>query len=130
MPEMTLHRNYVLRTTKGHCIRFIKNEPVFVPPICLEDAVAIGALAVTDGEDDILPDDEQAVVLTQAERKAAIINAFDVMTARKERSDFTGNGLPNPKKLEQIVGFEVHSKERDNAWREYRVAMENPGEDE
>lgn len=127
MPHMTLHRNFVLRTTKGHAIRFKKGEPSLVPAVCVEDAVAIGAIAVEDGEADVIPEEEVAPVLTPTERLAEINKAFVTMTRRQERNDFTGNGIPNIKKLEQIVGFEVHSKERDSAWKAFRIKMENPG---
>jgi hypothetical protein len=46
MPQFILHRNYVLRTTNGHAIGFVANEPTNVPEICVEDAVAIGARPV------------------------------------------------------------------------------------
>jgi hypothetical protein len=53
MPEFTLHRNFVLRTTKGHAINFRKGKPTYVPPTCVPDAVAIGAQAL-DGDVDVL----------------------------------------------------------------------------
>jgi hypothetical protein len=126
MPQMTLHRNFVLRTTKGHSVRFVKGEPVLVPPICVEDAVAIGAIPVKEGEGDVIPEEPVVPVLTQAERTAKINEALETMVKRQERNDFTGNGLPSTKKLEQLVGFEVHSRERDSAWKAFRIKMENP----
>lgn len=126
MPEFTLHRNFVLRTTKGHAVRFEKNKPVFVPAVCVEDAVAIGAVAVVDGDGDVIPEEVVEIALTAAERKNKITEALMVMVRRQERSDFTGNGLPSMKKLEALTGFEVHSKERDSAWIELRVKLENP----
>jgi hypothetical protein len=126
MPLFTLHRNYVLRTTKGHSVSFVKDEPAYVPPICVEDAVAIGAQPVNDGDGDVIPEEAPEVVLTQAQRMEKIYEAFETMVRRKERADFTGNGIPNIRKLEMLVGFEVHAKERDNAWKEFRIKLENP----
>lgn len=126
MPKFTLHRDHLLRTTKGHTIRFEKDKPTYVPPVCIEDAVSIGAQAVNAKDGDIIPEEKVEVVLTQKERMTKIAEAFEVMVKRQERNDFTGNGLPNAKKLEALVGFEVHSKERDSAWKAFRVKLENP----
>lgn len=126
MPTFTLHRDHLLRTTKGHTIRFLKDQPTYVPPICVADAVSIGAQAANAQDGDIIPEEQVEVVLTQQERLAKINEAFTVMVKRQERNDFTGNGLPNAKKLEALVGFDVHSKERDSAWKAFRVQLENP----
>ena len=81
MPLFTLHRNHLMRTTKGHAIKFEKGKPVHVPPICVNDAVAIGAIAV-DGDVDVLGEEEEvAIQLTPAERKAAIFGAFRTIVA-------------------------------------------------
>lgn len=119
MPEFTLHRNYVLRTTKGHAISFKKGTPTYVPPICVEDAVAIGARPVAE-EIDILPDDSPDVVLTAQERMDKIAEAIQTMVARNERNDFTGSGLPDIRRMNAIVGFDVTKPERDAAWQRYR----------
>lgn len=116
MPLFTLHRNYVLRTTKGHSVGFVKDKPTWVPPECVPDAVAIGALAV-DGNVNVLPDEERPeVYLTPDQRQSKLFEAFESLIARNERGDFTGSGLPNAKKLSSIVGFEVTNVERNAAW--------------
>lgn len=118
MPYFTLHRNFILRTTKGHTIAFKKGERVWVPPLCVPDAVAIGA--VPEEEIDVIGEDPKPVVqLTPEDRQAKLFEAFDILLARNERGDFTASGLPHTKKLEQIVGFEVSNRERDTAWQEY-----------
>lgn len=119
MPLFTLHRNYVLRTTKGHSVGFVKDTPTWVPPECVPDAVAIGATAV-NGNVDVLPEEERpAVHLTPDERQDRLFEAFKSLIARNERGDFTGSGLPNAKKLSSIVGFEVTNLERNAAWMAY-----------
>lgn len=121
MPKFTLHRNFTLRTTKGHTISFVKGEPVYVPPMCVPDAVAIGA--VPEEAVDVLGDDAQPVVhLTADEREKKLFAAFDTLLARSERGDFTASGLPHVKKVEELVGFEMHNKERDAAWQAYQGA--------
>jgi len=121
MPEFTLHRNFLLRTTKGHTIRFEKDKPTFVPPVCVPDAVAIGAVAV-EGAVDVLPDEApEPAILTPDQRKAKIREAIETMVARNERNDFTASGLPDLRKMNPLLGFDISSKERDDAWMEYRA---------
>lgn len=130
MPLFTLHRNYILRTTKGHSIRFIKGQPVNVPTVCVEDAVAIGAQAVDAQDGDILGEENKPQPsMTSEERKAKVFEAFGVMKTRNERGDFTASGIPNAKRLPALLGFELTSKERDTYWMEYR-ALEQEGIDQ
>lgn len=119
MPYFTLHRNYVLRTTKGHTINFVKGEPVWVPPMCVPDAVAIGAVAKDEGVDVLGEEEKPVVVLSPEERTAKIREAFETMLNRSERSDFTASGLPHAKRLSEMVGFEVGNRERDAEWQAY-----------
>ena len=76
MSMFTLHRNYILRTNKGHSIRFVKGEPTWVPPLCEVDAVAIGAVP-QEGTDVLPPEAVPEKELTPAERKAKMFEAFD-----------------------------------------------------
>lgn len=119
MPMFTLHRNHVLRTTKGHSIGFVKGQPVWVPPMCVPDAVAIGAVAV-DEPVDVLGEEKAAPVpLTPEERQKKLFDAFETMLVRNERTDFTASGLPSERRLSEIVGFDVPRRERDTTWQTY-----------
>ena len=121
MPQFTLHRNFVLGTTKGHTIRFKKDTPTHVPDICVPDAVAIGAIGV-EGDTNVLPDEEKvAPILSPKERKVKIFEAFTTMKKRADRNDFTASGTPNAKKVATLTGFDLASKERDTYWQEYRT---------
>jgi hypothetical protein len=121
MPQFTLHRNYIMNTTKGHSIRFVKDKPVNVPPICVEDAVAIGAQPVNPEEGDVLGEEEKVQPsLSPDEREAKVFEAFGVMKTRNERGDFTASGLPNNKRLPALLGFELTNRERDTYWQKYR----------
>ena len=121
MPLFTLHRNYIMNTTKGHSIRFTKGEPVNVPPICIEDAVAIGAQPVDPTDGDVLGEEEKAQPsMTAEEREAKVFEAFGVMKTRNERGDFTASGLPNNKRLPALLGFELTNRERDSYWQKHR----------
>jgi hypothetical protein len=124
MPYFTLHRDYVLRTTKGHAIGFIKGERTWVPPACVPDVVAIGAQAA-DGAVDVLGEEKGPVVeLTHEERSAKLHEAFRTLLGRNQRGDFGANGLPAQRRLEELVGFDVPNKERDAAWLEFSKVAE------
>lgn len=121
MPYFTLHRNFTLRTTKSHVIRFQKDEKVWVPPVCVPDAVAVGAQPVDDDTVDVIGEEPKVMpALTPAQRKEKMFDAFKLMIARNERNDFTASGSPNAKKLVPLVGFDMSTKERDEAWIEFR----------
>lgn len=119
MPFFTLHRNFTLRTTKGHAIAFVKGEPTWVPPMCVPDAVAIGAVP-KDGDVDVLGEEAAPVAqLSGEERESKLFAAFETMLNRTERTDFTASGLPHTKRLSDMVGFDVTNRERDAAWQAY-----------
>lgn len=116
MPYFTLHRDYVLRTTKGHSIGFTKGEKTWVPPMCVPDVVAIGAVPVDAAVDVIGDEPVVQAPLTHDEREAKLFAAFETLIARNERGDFGANGLPTTKKLQDMCGFEILNRERDEAW--------------
>jgi hypothetical protein len=121
MPYFTLHRNHVLRTTKGHSIGFVKGERTWVPPACVPDAVAIGA--VSEDEIDLLPTEAApAAPMSPDKRNELLCAAFDKLLLRNERGDFSASGLPNVAKLKELCGFEVTNRERDAAWTAYTAA--------
>lgn len=118
MPFFTLHRNHILRTTKGFTVEFAKGEKTWVPPAVVPDAVAIGA--VSDEEIEVLEGEVQPVSsISPEEREKALFDAFELLLARNDRGDFTASGLPHAKKLSEICGFEIGNRERDAAWMTY-----------
>lgn len=129
MPKFTLHRNFVLRTTKGHIISFKKGQPTNVPPVCVEAAVAIGAQPVDVQDGDVLGEEEVKPSMTPGERKAKVFEAFCVMKTRNERNDFTASGIPDARRLQPLLGFEVTSRERDSYWQQFR-ALEQEEKDQ
>jgi hypothetical protein len=60
MPLMKLGKNRVYASTLGHAIRFVKNEPVNVPPICVRECENIGAVYVDGRLDGHIDEDELA----------------------------------------------------------------------
>lgn len=123
MPYFTLHRTHVLRTTKGHSIGFVKGERTWVPPVCVPDAVAIGAVPEEEGVD-VIGEEKVQIDLSPEERKAKLFAAFKTLLDRNTRGDFGANGLPTTRRLEELVGFEVTNKERDATWLEFSKPTE------
>lgn len=125
MPEFVLSRNYTLRTLHGHTINFVKGEPIHVPPVCIHDALTIGAVPV-DGPMDILdPEQTPAPELSLDERQAALLTAFKMLEERNGRTDFSGQGLPNKAALEKIVEFSVEKREFEPLWAAYVAEKSN-----
>jgi len=119
MPWFTLQRNYVLSTTKGHSVNFKRGERVWVPQGIVQDALSIGA--VPEVPIDILPEEKENVVVADAKRKELIFGVFEKMLLRAGRGDFTASGHPHPKKLEDLLGFEMPQKEREAMWDAYNA---------
>lgn len=118
MPFFTLHRDHVLRTTKGHSIGFVKGVKTWVPDLCVPDAVSIGA--VPDSEVDVIGDLNKPVAhMSPQEREAKVFVAFESMVARGERYDFTASGVPHAKRLSDLCGFDITNKERDTMWQAF-----------
>jgi len=120
--NFTLNRNYTLRTKHGHTITFRKGEPTHVPPVCWEDAVAIGAepedASKLNFEDELtdLPKPPEGM-----ERERAIRESILKLEKRNQRGDFNAGGAPHAEMLSKLVGFNVDSRERDTIWRSILV---------
>ena len=121
MSEYVLHRNHTHRSLTGHIINFVKGVPVYVPPVCRAEVVAIGAVS-TDGEsvDPLGPEATQPVQLTDDERRAKIVETFPLLEKRNNRTDFTGNGVPSITAVKKIVDFDLTKLELEDLWRAYQ----------
>ena len=120
MPLYVLNRNYALMSLSGRGVNFQKGVPVWVTPEAEKEALAIGAQPA-DGPKDILdPEVPVKPELSAEERTAAIYAAFKELETRQLREDFTAQGVPNTKAVEKLTTFDITSKERDDAWSEYK----------
>ncbi len=126
MPMYVLNRNATVSTMKGHRIRFEKDEPVFVPPICIPDVVAVGATPA-DGTDPDLDQDVAPGIPAAANDpvlRAEVIQAAIIkLVATNERGTFGADNAPKADAISTIVGFKVDNKERNVAWRAYHDAI-------
>lgn len=120
MPEMLLNRTFVLPTTKGQIIHFRKGESTWVPPGCVSEALAIGAV-LADGSDanvieqvDISKAPDDPVL-----REKMLLDLFGKLIAVNQRNDFTAAGAPHIKAIERELKFKVDNKERDAVWHKF-----------
>ena len=120
MPYFTLQRNYALSTTKGHSVNFKKGERTWVPLSIVQEAMSIGAIP-EEPIDILSPEQEALKEPTDAKRREVVFAAFEKLMLRAGRGDFTASGQPHPKKLEEIVGFEMDQKEREALWTAYNA---------
>lgn len=120
LPKLTLNRDYVLATTKGHTIAFKKGEPTHVPAAVYQDAIAIGAQPA-DGSDPNVIEDEKTdkAPADPAERNPLILAAIEKIVAGNARKDFTAAGSPTVKSVERELGFDVDAREIAGVWQEY-----------
>lgn len=120
MPWFTLHRNYALSTTKGHSVNFVKGVRTWVPAGIVPEAVAIGA--IPEEPVDVLGAEARQESIPSGEaRKKLAFEAFEKLVLRSGRGDFTASGQPHPRKLEEILGFDMPQKERELLWQEYHL---------
>lgn len=116
--KFVLHKDKIVTGTTGHTIEFKKGELTHVPKEMWLAVQAVGAIP-----EDELPEDFVEVkkeVTDPAERKAALFAAFKTITDKNDRDDFTGSGTPKDKVVEAITGFKADSKERNEAWAEFK----------
>ena len=119
--NFVLNRNKTVTSKYGHAIEFKKGVPTHVPKEAWDEVIATGAIP----ENELEIDEETKVVeLTAEQRKAAIFAAFEAIVAENDRESFTGNGLPDAKKVSEVAGFTVKADERTATWGEYRAAKE------
>lgn len=125
MPEFILNRNHTLGSN-GHMIGFKKGEPTWVPPECVNAAIAIGAVRA-DGEGvDVLGDEPKPEEQLSAEdREALLFAAFDDLIKKNDAADFDGAGKPSMDTLKREVKFALTKKERDAAWQKHREMLAN-----
>ncbi len=123
MPEYVLNRTHTHRSTHGHIINFVKGQPVYVPPVCVQEVLMFGAEPTDGDRPDLLEDLPHLEKAPEGvEREVALLTAFELLENRNQRGDFTGQGRPAPKVLREICGFDVDTRERDAVWEKYQTA--------
>lgn len=119
--KMVLGRTYMLATTKGHMIKFTKDEPTHVPDVCIPDAVAIGAMPVDGSAVDVIGDEKRKVEgpSDPVEREKDLLAAVELIVGQNSRKDFTGAGVPSTDAMTRVLGYDIGAAERNAIWQVY-----------
>lgn len=126
MPLYVLNRDYVHHSTLGHSVAFKKNEPVYVPKIIEREVLRFGAESVEGGETPSLIEDapvKESAPVDAGEMTELIEAAFAEIVERNNPEEFTAAGVPRVPAIEKIVGFDVHVKEINTLWTEYKAKL-------
>lgn len=106
-------------TAFGHSIDFAKGEPTHVPPELYREVTAVGGIP----EDEVDLDPPKPATPNEPSdplaREQALFEAFELLALSNKRGSFTAGGLPHPKALKELLGWEVQGAERDTAWAKF-----------
>ena len=114
------HRNITVASLCGRSVEFKKGEPTLCPPSMHAELMAMGIMPVDPVED--TPDAVSSEPTTQNEREVALFAAFEKLTLRARREDFTAVGVPHASVLAKELGWgQLNGKERDAAWAKWSL---------
>ena len=117
---MVLNRTHRHMSRFGHCISFIADVPVNVPPAIHKEALALGATFCDGGElavPDTMPDDQPTDVQVRIKK---VLDAIPSIVARNRRGDFSASGHPKTEVFKDLIGFVPDPREVQTAFAEWR----------
>lgn len=129
MPQMKSLRKFRLASTSGHIIHFNPDEPAFVPPQAVQEAMAAGCVPVDPAEAAKFDDAGRAKVDFNGDLRKSIL--YLVMRSLHQENDsrkFDAGGVPKATVVEGITGLNTGKAEIADAWRAFLNANSN-GED-
>ncbi len=136
MPLMKMPRNWTVRTTSGHSVRFRKGLEAHVPDDfnVIEECRKYGAEYVDASDEQILPDEEALgrtnLPKTPNERRTRIMNLLGEMKDHQSehRNHFTAASLPSVRYLNSALGFDVRADEIKTMWTELTYVAKDEDE--
>jgi len=109
----------MISLTSGHTI-VIEPGGTTVPPRFRKEAVARGCMPVGVGaEDDVLTEEEK--------RGQLVIDGINKLLDSDDPAAFNGDGKPNLRKLNAVLGFNASREELDAAWAKITPADSDSG---
>lgn len=124
--KMVCPRDYTLRSTTGHTVKFEAGEPADVPEALYAEALAKNILPVKAG-----PGESPAFELATAEitgnlRDALVFDVIQVLVKRNNPEDFTGGGAPKAAAIARDTGLQISAREVSKYWNLYKqIVAEN-----
>lgn len=123
---MQCPRDFVLRTTTGHTVRFEAGKPTPVPEAIYAEALARNIVPVKGPIDTDSPaTGNTRVSLHGPLRDALLYNAIHALVQRNQPEDFDGGGQPKPSSIKDFCGVPISAQERTKYWSNYRELMGN-----
>lgn len=123
---MTCPRDYTLRTTLGHTIKFEANKPTPVPDSAYQEALSKNILPVTVPFGDSPAHDFASGRITGPLRDTLVFDGIRALTTRNNSEDFTGGGMPKAQALTRETGVDVSASEVGKYWDRYKqIIAEN-----
>ena len=126
------NRDFVLRSTHGHSIRFQKGVPQHVPHLMHSEALERGALPCDEkGQpvDEVVevkrdPNDIKPAMAPddQMQIDEAIETAIKLIVERNKPTDFAGP-TPSAAAVSALVGFPVGQKDVRKVWEKVRAGL-------
>lgn len=134
MPLMVMPRNWTVRSTSGHTIRFHKDVPTDVPDnmFVIDKCSNFGAEFVNEADTPVLVDeardsDPKELPQTAAERTKRIEDLLCQMRDNQSmhRDHFTSGNRPRVQYVRDALGFDLRSEEVTELWK--KVTKLAPG---
>lgn len=119
--KFVMNRTRTIASVMGLAIEFEKNVPTFVPPYMYQEVIAAGGVSENELTDEELKSGNPNEPFDSAERKAALMTAFEQIVLRNIREEFTAGGTPHNAVMAKELGWPVPAKERDIAWTEFKA---------
>ncbi len=129
MPNMICQRNFTLRTTLGHVIQFEAGKPKYVPPECVDSALAVNIIMESGG---FASRSEASVVgpvrvaaMSHELREALLLHAIDEIVRDNETNSFDAGSKPKASVIKERANLEINATERTRLWDKYRDLKSN-----
>jgi hypothetical protein len=118
--EMTLDRNFTVRSTLGHMITFKKGVPLTIPAVMVRTCAEVGAKRV-DGADAVAAEIEEAKPtqpIDPGHRLEDVRAAIEQIVERNDIDEFTAGGTPKVPAVTSEAGYKIDRTEVIRAWKQ------------
>lgn len=119
--KFVLNRNRVVASVCGLAVEFEKGVPTHVPPAMYAEVIAVGGVPEEDVDLDPKGPAESTEPTDPSVRQAEIFKAFETISLRGRREDFTASGAPHAKAVSTALGWIIQNKERDIVWTAFKT---------
>jgi hypothetical protein len=119
--EYIAPRKMTVASVSGRSVEFEKGKPTYAPPQMHAELIAVGIVPAEDIPEVVVDGPVEPTI--PAEREAALFAAFEKISLRGRREEFTAVGVPHSAVLTKELGWSgLSGKERDAAWAKFTLA--------